>query len=111
MVNGMEGKPWLAKQSAVIIFALCVLALSSITNVEAAGEGAVAPSSFTTDTLGIVDNSAREYGVAGQEPRLDLGHHRTSFETFLRSVETTWMKELGSGRISVQDLKVDMRQN
>ena len=72
-MTGMERKPWLAKQSAVIIFALWVWGLSSITHVEAAGEGAVAPSSFTTDPLGIVDNSAREYGVAGQAPPASAG--------------------------------------
>jgi len=43
MVNGMERKPWLAKQSAVIIFALSVLGLLSITHVEAEGDGASAP--------------------------------------------------------------------
>jgi len=73
MVNGMERKPWLAKQSAVIIFALCVLSLSSLTHREAAGDSAVVPSSFTTDRLGIVDHSALEYGVAGQAPPVPAG--------------------------------------
>ena len=59
-MTSMGRKPWLAKQSAVIIFALCVLSLSSLTHGEAAGDGAVSPSSFTTDTLGIVDYSALE---------------------------------------------------
>ena len=73
MVNGMERNPWLAKQSAVIIFALCVPGLLSITPVEAAGDGVSAPSSFTTDTLGIVDNSSLEYGVAGHAPPVPSG--------------------------------------
>ena len=69
----MGRKPWLAQQSAVIIFALWILSLSSLTHVEAAGAGAVDLSSFTTDTLGIVDNSALEYGVAGQAPPVPPG--------------------------------------
>ena len=69
----MERKPWLAKQSAVIIFALCVLSLSSLTHGEAAGDDAVAPRSFTTDTLGKVDSSALEYGEAGQAPPVSAG--------------------------------------
>ena len=69
----MERKPWLAKQSAVIIFALCVLSLSSLTHGEAAGDGAVAPSSFTTDTLGMVDNSTLRYGVAEQASPTSAG--------------------------------------
>ena len=70
----MERKPWLAKQSAVIIFGLWVLGLSPITHVEAAaGDSAVAPSSFTTDRLGMVNNSALEYGVAGQAPPVPVG--------------------------------------
>ena len=73
MVNGMERKPWLAKQSAVIIFALSGLGLLSITHVETAGDGASAPSSFTTATLRIVDNSALEYGVAGHAPPVPSG--------------------------------------
>ena len=73
MVNGMERKPWLAKQSAVIIFALSGLGLLSITHVETAGDGASAPSSFTTATLRIVDNSALEYGVAGHAPPVSSG--------------------------------------
>ena len=73
MVTGMERKPWLAKQSAVILFALWVLGLSSITHAEAAGDSAVAPSSFTTDRLGMVNNSALEYGVAGQAPPVPAG--------------------------------------
>ena len=73
MVTGMERKPWLAKQSAAIIFALCVLSLSSLTHGEAAGDGAVSPSSFTTDRLGIVDHSALEYGVAAQAPPVPTG--------------------------------------
>jgi len=73
MVTGMERKPWLAKQSAAIIFALCVLSLSSLTHREAAGDSAVVPSSFTTDRLGIVDHSALEYGVAGQAPPVPAG--------------------------------------
>jgi hypothetical protein len=74
MVTGMGRKPWLAKQSAVIIFALCALSLSSVTHGEAAGDGAVSPSSFTTDTLGIVDNSTLEYGVAAQAPPVPTGY-------------------------------------
>ena len=73
MVTSMERKPWLAKQSAVIIFALCVLSLSSLTHGEAAGDGAVSPSSFTTDTLGMVDSSALEYGTAGNAPPVPPG--------------------------------------
>lgn len=69
----METKSWLAKQSAVIVFALGVLGLLSITHVEAAGDGASAPRSFTTDRLGIVDNSALEYGVADQAPPVPAG--------------------------------------
>ena len=68
MVNDMERKPWRAKQSAAIIFALCVLSLSSLTQGEAAGDSAVVPSSFTADRLGMVNNSALEYGVQGQAP-------------------------------------------
>ena len=68
MVTGMERKSWLAKQSTVIIFALWVLGLLSITPVEAAGDGASVPSSFTADRLGMVNNSALEYGVQGQAP-------------------------------------------
>lgn len=73
MVNGMERKPWLATQSAVIIFALCVLSLSSLTHGEAAGDGAVAPRSFTTDTLAMVDSSALEYGAADHAPLVPTG--------------------------------------
>ena len=73
MVNSMERKPWLAKQSAVIIFSLCVLGLLSITHVEAAGDGASAPRSFSTDTLGTVDTSALEYIEAGQAPPVSAG--------------------------------------
>ena len=73
MVTGMERKPWLAKQSAVIIFALCVLSLSSLTHREAAGDSAVVPSSFTTDRLGIVDHSALEYGAEGHTPPVPPG--------------------------------------
>jgi hypothetical protein len=57
MVNGMERKPRQARQSAVIIFALCVLDLLPITYVEGAGDSGVSPSSFKTDTLEMVDNS------------------------------------------------------
>ena len=73
MVTGMERKPWLAKQSAAIIFALCVLSLSSLTHGEGGGDGAVPPSSFTTDRLEIVDHSALEYGVAAQAPPVPTG--------------------------------------
>ena len=73
MVMGMERKPWLAKQSAVIIIALCVLSLSSLTHGKAAGDSAVVPSSFTTDRLGMVDSSAREYGAAGYAPPVPPG--------------------------------------
>ena len=69
----MERKPWRAKQSAVIIFALCVLSLSSLTHGEAAGDGAVSPSSFTTDRLRMVDSSALEYGAEGHTPPVPPG--------------------------------------
>ena len=94
MVNGMERNPWLAKQSAVIIFALCVLGLLSITHVEAAGDGASAPSSFTTDTLGI-DNSALDYGVAGHAPPVPSGPWTPS--NVLRDIPSISGDYLGGG--------------
>ena len=94
MVTSMERKPWRAKQSAVIIFALCVLGLLSITHVEAAGDGASAPSSFTTDTLGI-DNSALDYGVAGQAPPVPSGPWTPS--NVLRDIPSISGDYLGGG--------------
>ncbi len=92
----MGRKPWLAQQSAVIIFTLWILSLSSHTHVEAAGDGAVDPSSFMTDTLGIVDNSALEYGVAGQAPPVPSGGSWTPSNVF-RDIPSISGDYLGGG--------------
>ena len=52
------------KHLAVIVFAICVMGLLSLSRVEAIGNSPIAPGSFTAGTLGKADDSAlKNHGV------------------------------------------------
>ena len=73
MLNVMKRQPWQRKHPAVIVFAICVMCLMSFSRVEAAGNGSIAPGSFTAGAIGTVDGSALKNDVVDQAPSVPPG--------------------------------------